>query len=443
MSNDNIRGILGLDADAYWLTTTVATKSMLTNFLRWEQSIPKEKRNANVGDFAKRVSYWHEKTLMPVSVSIQCNLYRNPPSYSKPVLQGKLREIEKNRNNIFELNIELLIVASKALVACLRKGLGPRTKKEMTKWFQLMVLIHPLLVCEVKKSTESSFTSVIHKYRALSKTVDAAGEQNKTEYPYFHHKILFIHIAHMVFFTCVETKSTHDEVNKCQMKVSNSMWDKWEKVSGDLFNRTLNFSSNGSLVIQNGVDPTFTYIDLPRNWFLRETLQARGIPDVWNLHLGIMNKLHGKIESMQVGQAISKQDSLETYLLNCRFATTSATLTGKSLLEFKRREKARRHHRKDAYIKKGPSYQYKPDDPTKFERDMFLLGNESYYYLFRTEMGKGFRKMRNATTDIVEVVVPPVQQLLFTHNRFIDELMMRGDYSEDEYNVYDNEEQSV
>ena len=144
MSNDNIDAILRLDADAYHLATTVGAKSMVCKFSRWENSIPAENRNerrAIVGDFVKRVSLWHEKVLMPMTLTLQCN-HRNPPSYAKQVLQeGKLREIEGTSNNIFELNVQLLVAASESLLSCLREGLGNSTTKQIAGWFQLMARI--------------------------------------------------------------------------------------------------------------------------------------------------------------------------------------------------------------------------------------------------------------------------------------------------------------
>ena len=145
MSHGNIDAILRLDADAYSLATTIGAKSMVCQFLRWENSIPAENRNYRcviVGDFVKRVSLWHEKVLKPMTLKIQCNLYQNPPSYAKQVLQeGKLREIEGTSNNIFELNVQLLVAASESLLSCLRGGLGNSTTKQIAGWFQLMARI--------------------------------------------------------------------------------------------------------------------------------------------------------------------------------------------------------------------------------------------------------------------------------------------------------------
>ena len=106
---------------------------------------------------------------------------------------------------------------------------------------------------------------VLNDYSTELKRVNGAGgeERSATEYMYFDHTILFLHISHMVVFTCVETKSREPSVNQCQMEVSNPMFEEWEQLSADLSNRRLKLSDNGLLVDgEDGADHTFTLIVL-------------------------------------------------------------------------------------------------------------------------------------------------------------------------------------
>ena len=437
MSNNNSDAILRLDADAYSLATTVGAKSMLCKFSKWENTVPaaenRKERRVIVGHSVKRVSLWHEKVLMPMTFTLVCNLYRNPPSFAQQVLQeDKLRQIEGTRNNIFELNVQLLVAASESLVSCLRNGLGNSTKKQISGWFQLMARIRVLpdpnnLTGKTSVGTQVSFIGVLNEYRTELRRLDGAGgqERSATEYMYFDHKILFLHIAHIVLFTCVETKSKMPSVNKCQMKVSNSRFEEWEQLSGDLSNRRLKLSNNGLLVDgENGADHTFTKIVIQRNWFRNQT--KAGPPSVHRMHLSLIHNMHGKIHEMLTGRNIGSHEmfqanKLERFLIN----TTSAIQISEGVL--KKNEKFRRHFIRTGIKKKGPSYQYKSRDPNKFERDEFIFGKHSFHYLFSTGAGQAYREMISCKTeDTVEVVLPEPDLYLFTRNGIIDGMMKDG-----------------
>ena len=436
MSNDNCDAILRLDADAYSLATTVGAKSMLCKFSRWENSVPAEngnKRRAIVGDSVKRVSLWHEKVLMPMTLKLQCNHYQNPPSYAKQVLQeGKLREIEGTRNNIFELNAQLLVAASESLLSCLRGGLGNSTTKQIAGWFQLMARINVWrnpnnLTSKTSVRTQVSFVKVLDDYRDELKRVNGAGgeERSATEYMYFDHRIIFLHVAHMVVFTCVETKSRELSVNQCQMKVSNSMFEEWEQLSADFSNRRLKLSDNGLLVDgEDGADRTFTLIVLPRIWFRNQTKAGR--PSVNKMHMSLLSNMHGKIYEMQTGRHIGSHERYESNKLVELLIGTSAALKRcqQSLIV---NEKFRRNFIRAGFKKHGTSYRYKCRDPHKFERDEFLFGKHSFHYLFSTGVGQAYRETTSCMTeDRVEVVVPEPDRYPVTRNGIIDGLMNDG-----------------
>ena len=421
MPNDNHCSILGLDADAVWLATTAGTKSMLCKYLMWAQRLPRELRIAAVGDFVKRVSYWHQYTLIPVTTRMQCYLYLNPPSFSKFVLQEKLREIEGTANNMFELNIQLLTAASNTLLSCLDTGLGPRTKSQIVSWFMPMSLMHQDLLSKAKASTQIAFQEVLDAYTEEMESVRDDGEQNSREYFYFHHKNLFIHIAHMVIFTCVETKST--KCGNFQIKVSTSMLEQWEEASGRFFNRRLKLPSNGfDTNAGNDADPALALIVLPRKWFRKATINASHIPSVHDLHFALMNTIHGKIHQMMTGRGMGTYDQYEADRLTRYITITSANIM-RSKHVLMNREKVRRSLRKKGYKKYGHNYQYKPEDPTMLERDMFLLGFESYYYLYNTEMGRGYREMLSATTEVRVIEVEVLQDVPNNANLVLDNMM--------------------
>ena len=394
MSHGNIDAILRVDADAYSLATTIGAKSMVCQFLRWENSIPAENRNYRcviVGDFVKRVSLWHEKVLKPMTLKIQCNLYQNPPSYAKQVLQeGKLREIEGTSNNIFELNVQLLVAASESLLSCLREGLGNSTTKQIAGWFQLMARIRVWpdpdnLTGKTSVETRLSFFKVLNDYKTESRRVNGAGgeERSATEYMYFDHTILFLHISHMVLFTCVETKSREPSVNQCQMEVSNPMFEEWEQLSADLSNRRLKLSDNGLLVDgEDGADHTFTLIVLPRNWFRNRTKAGR--PSVNKMHMSLLYNMHGKIDEMLTGRNIGSRERYEANKLEQFFVRTSLALKSceEALIE---NEKFRRNFIRAGLRKKGLLIGTNPGTPTSLKETSSFL--ESIHSIIFSALG--------------------------------------------------------
>lgn len=415
--NTTTTAILKLDPDAVQLATTVAAKSMLCGFLKWEKSIPARDRLALVGDFVKRVSAWHEIVLIPMSLRAQCSLYLNPPVYSKRVLQHeKLLEMEGGIYSIFELHARLLVAASKSLLNCLKRGLGKDTKKQIQLWFNLLKKKN---VKNAEDSTRRIFITVqkVHEAEVAKETEADTESEEGQEYVYFDYKVLFIYLAHMVHFTCVETKSTVVSTSLYQMKVSKAMIEMWEKEVGTFSNTRLRFPDNGSLLEgQRGADPAFAWIFLPRNQFREETSAGeKALPSITEMHMHLMHMISSKITEMQHGKDIGNHEMQQTGRLDDWFAATGAALT-KCTRKVYTREKARKNHRKTnlkSARKNRSFYRYNPADPHTFERDIFLLGKESYFYLFNTEAGRVFRKLAVWTTEEMPVQEedPDVQSL--------------------------------
>jgi hypothetical protein len=402
-SRPSITAVLKVDGDAVNLAISVAAKSMLCGFLNWENQMPVPDKNVAVGDFAKRVSLWHELVLMPMSIRARVSLCQNPPVYLKQVLQQRnLTEMEGSNNRMFELHARLLVAASQSLVTCLEeREIGMDTKEQIQHWFDLLLRLKS--VENAQRDTQRSFKQVGVDHKGAASRNRGRG----AEYALFDHRVLFIHIAHIVHFTCVETKSRLLSVSKCQMRVSKSMIERWEQDSGRFFNTRLSFPDNGSLLDQQGPGaPAFRWIELPRSWFQTQMRAWRtSLPSILEMHMILLNTTCGKIEEMQTGRCIGPHERQETDKFHDTVGATCAALN-KCKITLGKREKARRNHRSTGFKKKPRSYQYKADDPHTFERDIFLLGKESYYYLFNTENGQGFRRMKAMRGWTTEEVLP-------------------------------------
>lgn len=383
--------ILKLNAEAVWLAAVFAVNKMLCGFLSWEKKLCDKGNKAIVGDFTKRVSVWHEYTLEPVEVLVKTNLHKRPPAFARNVLQKEhLESMQSTRNNIFELNTQLLIEASNMLISCLEFGIGKGTKKEIKRWFNLMRSAKVFLARHAAEETQNNFSDIFTSYSNKVESLGNDLEESK-EYPFFKHGILFIHIAHIVSFTCVShCENQNSSLNQNLIQVPFNVMELWEKQSGSLFSRYFNLGSGG-LPLEadvNDNDPTFTLIDLPCHWFSQVTHEKKGLPPVNELHMTMMNIFDGKISEIEGSHHISQSELYQVSLLEELFSRTASCINESEFM-IKKREKARRNQRK----KTQHSSAYKPINPPLFQRNIFLMGKESYYHHFMTPAGRAYRKV--------------------------------------------------
>lgn len=373
------RAILRLNPEGVWLGAIYATKLMLGNFERWESILNADNKQGVVGDFTKRVSDWQEFVLQPLTV--KC-ITRNLPAYAKSVL-SKLAKL-KTRNNIFELNSQLLLTASTTLVDCVTKrGTGNKTYQEISKWFGLMTALKDSpLIENAHKETKALFCQVIEAFGTAKVSANSV-----TEYPFFNHKILFLHISHMVYYSCVGSKSTS---NTELMQVDASSFNRWEEISGRFFGKHFNAGYLGLCADgSNRGEENFPIIDLPLDWFFGQMIQHNGLPFTHDLHFHIMGKMQGKLKEIMSLNNINsskEHDNLERFELYYYQATI---LINKRKPILKSREKERRCRNK----KMVDPRKYKPRLPRYFERDLFHMSVESYYYHFKTSSGKASRQI--------------------------------------------------
>lgn len=373
--------ILRLNPEAIWIIANTTTKSMLCDFKKWE-TLP-ETKSGMAGDFMKRVSDWHENILGPWTLHYTMT---HLPNYMKSILIVNI-----DKSDIFELHICLLTAVSKSLVEYIaQKGVGKKTFKEIEKWFSLMQMLEDdgSMVIQAEAETRALFLAAIKDFKHESSTPAT----DVSEYPFFHHQSLFIYIAHVVYLTCVtpDQYSLLDQdhpYTNLRMMIDSDSINSWEIESANVFNDHFKMGSAGLCNTENIPDPIHFFDELPYKWFSEEN-QKRIVPPVKDLHVYIMHKTFGRLqEIMNIGEGCHEHDHDMLDRFEDHLVETGAALEARDIL-LRKREKTRKSYRKTM----KDSSLHKPREPCYFERDIFLFGTESYYYLMCTSKGIASRK---------------------------------------------------
>lgn len=266
--------ILKLDPAALWTTTTLGSKLMFADFKEWELHMSDLKKQNCIGDFIKRVSVWQLEVLKPLTSKF---IKGNLPLYASSLI-NELKQ-HSGKINVFDLHAKILISASQSLIDCVTDLLvGKNTYQQIQEWFTFLdedLVDMPSI--EITTDHMDALELLIEKFSQLESQGDGA-----EEYPFFNHKILFIHIAHIVHLYAGE------------MNVDVGSMIRWEHFSGDIFTKTL-FPSMGDKV------KDFPLIDLPK-----KLLQTHGnrnsiltsIPSVSKNHADIMCMMLGRLRTI-------------------------------------------------------------------------------------------------------------------------------------------------
>lgn len=394
----NCTDILKLSLHGVWITSTVATKFMLSKFVDWSSN--GENSATAASDLVKRVSVWQScvsrfDKQLEQSI-LKCDSSSNQvPFFALDVFDNhKLRELESHPDqSIFDLTVELLSKASQSLNDCLRLGLGPKTSEYIGKWFCVMKTVKNCMTPHTSTSSLNGLVNEIRRYRGLEQS-NRESTSNE-EYLFFNHEILFFLVMHMVsFFTCTE-QDNDDTMNVGDQRVKKLVVDmdtmaNWEYISGCIVSQAFNLSTHGLTVSGDNQHP-FAIINLPYANFKEKTRQNRGTPPVLDMHLMILGQMISSLHSLSYNpegmfmpgnidlQELSNLNSLFESMKKA-FKRVNSTICG--------REKFRRFYRKNRP-------KYSPIHPSFFQRDMFVMGTQSYFYLFTHPLGETLREIQS------------------------------------------------
>ncbi len=353
--------ILDLSAERIWFGSVYATKMMLTKFDKYS--------NTKTGDgqciFLRKLSCWHEKTLIPMEKKISQK--HDVPDIFKPAF---LEQAENffSKGDVCGLHLYLLLLTSEHLVVQSKAGLGPETTEKVKEWFNLMRFVLESSLFE-KCSIELK-----NEHRKIFQIFNE-GESfilNEEEHSFFDPNLVFIHLSQLVVFY------TRDPF-KYDM-------DTWQTLSGELFQKVFQLESHGLQVLDDCSykDETFCYsVQFPYIYLVAETKEDESnedeslkdnnnLPSMFDLLFHFFNKFDSSIQ--KISQDVSKvQWKKELHKLHDIFHLGNKLNNAARDFSY-RREKARRN-----YVKHWASGDgYNPRLPLNFQSDEYCFGVYSY-----------------------------------------------------------------
>lgn len=380
--------IMNANPEAQFLAGVFATRLMLST--GW--SCLEKQGMSELCDM--QIARWDAGVVNPVMKQLVET--HKVPSFAKEVVNNN-----KLAENIPGLHIHLLACASRDILQeCKREtGLGSDTFELVGKWFTMMR--------STKNSSLYENAPIAEQHRLNSVIRDfnshMVGEHTGIgqEHPFFDPEIIFIYVAHLVFFY---TKSDQEDclpsTEFTKLHADASEMQQWEKLSGELFEEIFKINCHGLGVIeQHGVsdkDYRFAMINLPYEE-LKKELATNDIPSVMNLHISVMQKMYAKLSS------ISSCHSWYYHVNSWKEVGKFEKFCGMAYQQFE--EMRQIHGNKDKNLKwrlkerkkQAHKKPYKPKSITKYQclRDVFVMGNSSsIYFRTSTPLGRATKKFK-------------------------------------------------
>jgi hypothetical protein len=189
--------IFSLSAEGYWFASVFCTNMMFCH-LGKELISTSPQRLVKQGNLEMSMSLWHQHVLVPTTRFV--TQHHNIPSFAQKALQEP--NVLDSRNCAVALHVCLLLHASREIIEfCRLNDVGQITLEEVRKWFVLMSEItNSSLFKAAPDILKENFREFLEY--VVPNEQDSIGKQ---EYPYFCNEILFLRIAHMIYFYCRTT----------------------------------------------------------------------------------------------------------------------------------------------------------------------------------------------------------------------------------------------
>jgi len=404
--------ILGLDAETIWFGSVFAIQTMLSGFKEWELDKICNGNEDIAGDFARRVSFFHEKTLIPVTQYIKKN--HKPPSFAVDVLKCMSSH---GRHQIFDLHAKLLCGASKKLTKCYDKDSGRSVAAEIEKWFAVLKDAVEAFVPFASDDTITELQQVVEAYELKKDNVDISSSVSSHEHEreheevsvYFCHKFLFIRVAYMVeFYTNASAKMKNQAIDYAFLALGNDQRKRWGSFSGNLIQRLFQHDICGLPVLDREM-ATKGYIEkcvnegkfkfpmigcLPYGELADSTSKNRGCLSLPALQESVLCQMFGSIRanakcSNETGQSNGDRHQLKQ--LEKIFSVAVYT-TEKELHTLRNREKVRKCLNKKTTNQSRSRRKRKRQGPEIFMWDVFIMGSNSYFHQFKDINGTALRE---------------------------------------------------
>lgn len=279
--------IFSLSAEGYWFASVFRTHMMFCQsgkelISTSPQSLVKE------GNLEMSMSLWHQHVLIPTTKFVMH--HHKIPTFAQMALEEQ--SVLDSRNCAVALHVGLLLHASRDITEfCSQNDVGQKTVEEVCKWFVVMSEItNSSLFKAAPEILKENFRELLDS--DILNQEDSIGKQ---EYPYFCHEILFLRIAHMIYFYCknnLESGFPHSRFASIQVNV-NDMTN-WEELSGELFQHTFSLDCTSSDIEH------FAFLNLPYDKLIT-CIEQSDSPSATHMHVNVLHTIH-----VVVGKNFSK-----------------------------------------------------------------------------------------------------------------------------------------
>ena len=374
MTEDDILKLNGISA---WLTSVLATKSMLCNYGKWVGN----SRTLSKLWTLKMIDGWHQLTLRPMEhYLIQGDLFwHHSPSFAKTRVfssvssLNRLNALPDDKNRACELHLLLLTEASQSLLNLVRAKCVPQqTEKEIQSWFALMRGC-PMMELATQ-ATKNKLLAILGQYRngeANDATREGHGQDS------FRHEMLLIHISHMVKFACKPL----DKGKETKVKCDPEHYIRWSEAAGDWHADKLNFGLAGACLPDDGTDGNwsenqrFAMIELPTSMLHNYIDRTNESPNVLALHEEILQRMASAITQSKRTNPEDDNKGGNVYFSLMDVAFGNNNKLKKALMS--RRKNWLHRVRKIA----DGGGTYHPKRPEMLMNDRFIMGRQSYHYI--------------------------------------------------------------
>lgn len=362
--------ILDFKAEATFVACIFAMKSFLSGFIDWESD--NKDCPEIVGDFLKRVSKWHD-TSIKAGMEKTKEFLRND-NFSSPFASTCVDELRRKITDngaiigAKELHIELLLSATRELKSLfVGNVIDSSTAIKIVEWFTM--LQHPKRVFVTTK-----FDNLVTSFFDDHRQPRDGWIGNGVKYACFHPEILFIYIAHLVNFHT----STTEQASK--FKVND--FEDWERKSSDMFQQIFKVGNSLKAMTEGPDLPTANIgFVIPVAEIAVKTQRDGWSPTFIESH--VLQVMYKAIMPLKEDLESETQDHEEFKRFGALMHTANDA-TADNIKLMKGAEKVRRNFRK----KNGTKHTYQPVHPKEYERDIFIMGKDSYYHHFCTKEGE-------------------------------------------------------
>jgi hypothetical protein len=361
--------ILSLSAEGYWLASVFCTKMMFCH-LGKELISTSPQRLVKQGNLEMSMSLWHQHVIIPTNRFV--THHHKIPTFAQTALQE--RNVLDSRNCAVALHVCLLLHASREIMAqCRENNVGRKTLEEVNKWFVLMS----------ETANSALFEAAPDRFKTEFQELlqdDLPNEENsmgKQEYPYFRHEILFLRIAHMIFFYCrnnIESgfsNSRHASIQANDIDMTN-----WEELSGELFQHTFSLDRTSPDIDH------FAFLQLPYEKLVA-CIDNSDSPSAAHMHVNVLHAIHDVVQR-NLRNSLHSDWETEAPLLELFMPFAKTQFDEKYKPMFFNRKKQRTHYMKNRNQAKA----YKKKQRYLFQRDKFIMGCESCYWKNRSPSGR-------------------------------------------------------